>query len=409
MPRLVIVIDEFASLARDLPDFVTGLVGIAQRGRSLGIHLILATQRPSGVVSADIRANTNLRIALRVTDAAESADVIDAPDAAHISRATPGRGYVRLGHASLVPFQAGRIGGRGPAWPRPARPLVRPVDWPGLGRPEPQRPSAAEQADDEITDLKVLVGQIQHAAAGLGIRAQHSPWLPPLPRTLLLRDLPGEPAGHGARRQQPLPFGLIDLPGLQRQQPAVLSLETFGHLMAAGAPRSGRSQLLRTIAASVAVSCSCADVAPVRHRLRQRRAAAARRPAALRRGGHPHPGRARRPADQPGSPPSSADGRTCSPRAASPASPNSAPPRRRATGCRTSSCCWTGGKGSSPPSARPGGGALTDVITQILAEGASAGMHLVMTGDRSLLAGRIAAMCEDKLVVQARRHRTTTP
>jgi S-DNA-T family DNA segregation ATPase FtsK/SpoIIIE len=92
LPRLVIVIDEFASLVRDLPDFVTGLVGIAQRGRSLGIHLILATQRPSGVVSADIRANTNLRIALRVTDAAESADVIEVPDAAQISRATPGRG-----------------------------------------------------------------------------------------------------------------------------------------------------------------------------------------------------------------------------------------------------------------------------------------------------------------------------
>ncbi len=90
----MIVIDEIASLARDLPDFVAGLVGIAQRGRSLGLHLILATQRPSGVVSADIRANTNLRIALRVTDATESADVIDAPDASYISRATPGRGYV---------------------------------------------------------------------------------------------------------------------------------------------------------------------------------------------------------------------------------------------------------------------------------------------------------------------------
>lgn len=68
MPRLLIVIDEFASMVRDLPDFVKGLVNIAQRGRSLGIHLILATQRPSGVVSSEIRANTNLRIALRVTD-----------------------------------------------------------------------------------------------------------------------------------------------------------------------------------------------------------------------------------------------------------------------------------------------------------------------------------------------------
>ena len=70
MPRLLIVIDEFAALVAELPDFVTGLVDVARRGRSLGVHLILATQRPAGVVSAEIKSNTNLRIALRVTDAA---------------------------------------------------------------------------------------------------------------------------------------------------------------------------------------------------------------------------------------------------------------------------------------------------------------------------------------------------
>ncbi len=117
MPRLLIVIDEFASMVRDLPDFVKGLVNIAQRGRSLGIHLILATQRPSGVVSQDIRANTNLRIALRVTDTAESADVIEAPEAAFISKSTPGRAYVRLGHAlaGAVPDRPGR---RAASWRR---------------------------------------------------------------------------------------------------------------------------------------------------------------------------------------------------------------------------------------------------------------------------------------------------
>ncbi|MBV9141680.1 MAG: hypothetical protein JO115_12310, partial [Pseudonocardiales bacterium] len=114
LPRLLIVIDEFASLVRELPDFVTGLVDLARRGRSLGIHLILATQRPSGVVSPEIRANTDLRIALRVTDAAESTDVIDAPDAARIAKATPGRAYLRCGASSLVPVQAGRVGGRRP-------------------------------------------------------------------------------------------------------------------------------------------------------------------------------------------------------------------------------------------------------------------------------------------------------
>ncbi len=124
MPRLLIVIDEFASLARELPDFVTGLVNIAQRGRSLGIHLILATQRPGGVVSPEIRANTNLRIALRVTDASESSDVIDAPDAGqHLEEhARPRLRPARRQLAGAVPVRPRRwspSGHRRP--PRPAR------------------------------------------------------------------------------------------------------------------------------------------------------------------------------------------------------------------------------------------------------------------------------------------------
>jgi len=116
------------------------------------------------VVSADIRANTSLRIALRMTDAAESADVIDAPDAAYLSRAVPGRAYVRLGHASLVPFQAGRIGGRRPGAAAPDRPWVASAAWPSLGRPASRRP-AARTAGEEITDLKLLVEQIRRAEA----------------------------------------------------------------------------------------------------------------------------------------------------------------------------------------------------------------------------------------------------
>jgi S-DNA-T family DNA segregation ATPase FtsK/SpoIIIE len=115
LPRLVIVVDEFAAMVRDLPDLVPGLVDIAQRGRSLGIHLILATQRPAGVVSPAIRANTNLRIALRVIDSTESTDVIDAPDAASIPRYLPGRGYVRLLDGTLIPVQTSRVGGLAPS------------------------------------------------------------------------------------------------------------------------------------------------------------------------------------------------------------------------------------------------------------------------------------------------------
>jgi DNA segregation ATPase FtsK/SpoIIIE, S-DNA-T family len=95
LPRLLIVVDEFASLAQEQPEFMEGLVNVAKTGRSLGVHFILATQRPSGVITSDIRANTATRFALRVADAADSQDVINAPDASTLSHRDPGLGYMR--------------------------------------------------------------------------------------------------------------------------------------------------------------------------------------------------------------------------------------------------------------------------------------------------------------------------
>ena len=94
VPRLVIIVDEFRSLAEELPDFVAGLVRVASLGRSLGVHLVVATQRPAGVVTADMRANLGLRIALRVRDAVDSFDVVESPVAATIAANTPGRAVV---------------------------------------------------------------------------------------------------------------------------------------------------------------------------------------------------------------------------------------------------------------------------------------------------------------------------
>jgi DNA segregation ATPase FtsK/SpoIIIE, S-DNA-T family len=396
VPRLVIVIDEFASLVRDLPEFVTGLVGIAQRGRSLGIHLILATQRPSGVVSADIRANTNLRIALRVTDTAESSDVVEAPDAARIVRTTPGRRYCRLGAGSLVPFQAARIGGLRPGTRAAARPRIVPFSWPDLGRPEPQRP-VAEQLEEELTDLAVLVTEVRQAAARLGYPVQRNPWLAPLPQVVLLSAIAGPVPGRRDSEEAGMPFGIRDLSSSQRQEPAVLSLSGFGHLMAAGAPGTGRSQLLRTIAATIAVHASVADAhlygidcgngallpladlphcgAVVTRNQDERMTRLLRRIAAeldSRQGQLADWGytsiteqRAVVVAD------------------------------RRLSHLFVLLDRW---EGFTTAFGDTGGGELTDIITRILAEGASCGVHLVMTGDRSLLAGRIAAMCEDKLV-----------
>jgi S-DNA-T family DNA segregation ATPase FtsK/SpoIIIE len=410
LPRLLIVIDEFASMARELPDFVTGLVNIAQRGRSLGIHLILATQRPSGVVSPEIRANTNLRIALRVTDPGESADVIDAPDSARIAKSTPGRAYVRLGHSSLIPFQTGRVGGRRPGAVAVAESpwLVR-TDWAQAGRAAPERPAQRAREVEEVTDLKVLVAAIREASGRLDIPAQHSPWLAPLPADLLLRDV-ARPAAGPAGALPPAPYGITDLPAEQAQRAAVIDLKTFGHMMAAGAPRSGRSQLLRTIAGSLAVTHGTADVhlygidcgngallplADLPHcgavvlRTQGERAARligrlgqelSRRQELLAGGGFAGIGEQRAAA------------------LASATDTASASATDTAAGALPHIVIlldrWEGFTASL---GELDGGRLQDVLTRILGEGASAGMHLIMTGDRSLIAGRISSLTDDKL------------
>jgi len=112
LPRLVVVVDEFRALADDLPDLLPGLLRVAAQGRSLGVHLVLATQRPAGAVSADVRANVSARIALRVVDAADSHDVLDSPAAALVPAGVPGRAVLRVGVAPPVALQCAYAGAR---------------------------------------------------------------------------------------------------------------------------------------------------------------------------------------------------------------------------------------------------------------------------------------------------------
>ncbi|HZB19002.1 MAG TPA: FtsK/SpoIIIE domain-containing protein, partial [Blastococcus sp.] len=134
LARLVIVVDEFAGLSEELPEFVPGLVAIAQRGRSLGVHLVLATQRPSGVVSPEIRANCSLRICLRTTDEAESRDVLGTAHAAHLPVDVPGRAWLRSGSGAPTVLQVARVSGVAPLGTA-TRPTVRPWTWPATALP----------------------------------------------------------------------------------------------------------------------------------------------------------------------------------------------------------------------------------------------------------------------------------
>ena len=254
LPRLLLVVDEFASLAEELPDFVAGLVGVAMRGRSLGVHLVLATQRPAGVVSADIRANTNLRLCLGVTREADSRDVLDSAAAAHIPPTAPGRAYVRTGHASLTPLQVARVAGRRRSAVGDAA-EIRATVLPAADLGEPCAAPAGELLED--SDLSLLVDACAAAAARLRLPSAAPPWLPPLPTVVTLDDLPQVASGTGLSTVR---FGVLDLPELQSRAALQLDLDRDGHLLVVGAARSGRTTLLRTLAGSVAATTSPADV-----------------------------------------------------------------------------------------------------------------------------------------------------
>lgn len=260
LPRLAIVVDEFATLVDEVPEFVAGVVGIGMRGRSLGVHVVLATQRPAGVVSAELRANVNLRLCLRVANAQESTDVIDRPDAARIARDTPGRAYALTGYKDLTLFQTARIG-----VPRPstARSGVRPVV--GVS-PMALAADGVRRSDDHgeeadagtLTDLSVLVDAIAAAASAEGVDRPFSPWLAPLPDLVSLEamDDPSLRTDTGAAGGLCAVIGLLDRPEIQVQETFVIDLHQTGSLLVIGTVRSGRSTVLRTLVAGLVANRS---------------------------------------------------------------------------------------------------------------------------------------------------------
>jgi S-DNA-T family DNA segregation ATPase FtsK/SpoIIIE len=249
LPRLILVVDEFATLAEELPDFVGGLVAIAQRGRSLGVHLVLATQRPGGVVSADIRANTSLRIALRVTDASESTDVVDVRDAADIPPDLPGRSVVRVATGAVRSLQAARVSGQATG---SSAVSVRPAPWEQVGDAAPAVKASAAVGP---TDLTRLVRACRAAADALCAPTVPSPWLPPLPDLVTVADLAGHALPSGG-----VPLGLVDLPAEQRRAAVSFDLDAGDHLLVVGSPRSGRTTALHCLAAELAKRFEVTDL-----------------------------------------------------------------------------------------------------------------------------------------------------
>lgn len=243
-PSLLVVVDEFAFLARDLPGFVDQLVDVAQRGRSLGVHLVLATQRPSGIVNAQIQANTALRIALRVADPQDSTDVIDRPDAATIPQSLRGRAFVRAGHGRSRMVQTAYVSGESHDDARTSS--QRAVTFRLDRRNNEIVASSREGAT--ATDINRIADATRLAASERRIALPASPWCEPLPPIVDWDSLDPVPG----LLVKAVPVGLADLPDEQRQAPWVIDLQALSNLLVIGGPGSGKSTFLRTLAAGLA-------------------------------------------------------------------------------------------------------------------------------------------------------------
>ena len=250
LPNLFIIIDEFAELAKEHPTFMEGLVSVVQKGRSLGVHLILATQKPMGAVNPNIWSNLKFRICLRVSSVQDSRDMLGRSEAGLLPFSIPGRAYFQVGTEVFELMQSARISLK--------------------ARVSSESVILAKQASmgaEEVTDQKVLMDLIEPYTSTIGADL-FRPWPDPLPNRMGLqeinsrRDLPPpiEPTGaseFGAPQPRfgwlACPVGLVDLPVDQRQEPLMLDMaRQGGHVMVAGASGSGKSVFLRTLITSLA-------------------------------------------------------------------------------------------------------------------------------------------------------------
>jgi S-DNA-T family DNA segregation ATPase FtsK/SpoIIIE len=269
LPHLFVVIDEFGELITAKPDFIDLFLSIGRIGRSIGVHLLLSSQRIEGGKLKGLDTYLSYRLGLRTFSADESRTVLDTTDAFHLPP-LPGFGYLKVDTSTYERFKAGYVSGpyRGAAQrdTQDAEPLALPY----LAYNTPQETDTAEQEpvaaprESGPAVMSVMVGQL--AAAAPPVRRI---WLPPLPDAITL-DAAAGPLRAGAdgvrltHTSGPMnvPLGVLDDPARQWQQPWRLDLTVAGgHAAVIGGPQSGKTTLLRTLVLSLALTHTPYDVA----------------------------------------------------------------------------------------------------------------------------------------------------
>lgn len=254
LPALFIVVDEFSELLGQHPDFAELFAAVGRLGRSLQVHLLLASQRLEEGRLRGLDSHLSYRIGLKTFSAAESRQVLGVADAHHLP-ARPGAGFLKADAETITGFQASYVSGPLPRRITPELPVGQQVrafnSWADIDTPTEVVDTIL---DDSLSLLDAVVEVATAAGDALGQQA-HQIWLPPLPPVIEL-------AGVAEKsRDLAVAVGIIDRPYLQRQDPYILDFAgAGGHAAICGGPRSGKSNGLRSIVAALAATHSTRQI-----------------------------------------------------------------------------------------------------------------------------------------------------
>ncbi|MDE7434810.1 MAG: type VII secretion protein EssC [Lachnospiraceae bacterium] len=251
IPHLFLISDEFAELKKEQPDFMVELISTARIGRSLGVHLILATQKPTGVVDDQIWSNSKFKLALKVQDEGDSREILKTPDAAFITQ--PGRAYLQVGNNEIYElFQSAWSGAPAEKEGDSQKADNRVYLINELGQGDLLNEdlyTEEEQQGKRQTELEAVVDYLDNVFAKLHCARVPRPWLPPLPQRIAN---PQQDVRAGSALDLTIPIGVVDIPDQQSQEEYVVNLETEGNIGYFAAGGYGKSMMLTNCILSLA-------------------------------------------------------------------------------------------------------------------------------------------------------------
>lgn len=264
IPHLFLISDEFAELKKEQPDFMKELVSAARIGRSLGIHLILATQKPSGVVDDQIWTNSRFKLALKVQNEADSKEILKTPDAAFITQ--PGRAYLQVGNNEIYElFQSAWSGAVYAAEQQEQTIDDRVYFINELGQGELINGETQVNAESEQlkkTQLDVIIEELKKEFDSLHIKPVRKPWLPPLPYQMASPHMISVDEKQESREEEEcrldlqLPIGMADIPEEQQQCEYSLNLMKDGNIAFFAASGYGKTMFLQNVILTLALKNS---------------------------------------------------------------------------------------------------------------------------------------------------------